>query len=134
MFENTLCVTHCCAQKNTAEGLLPVYERYQSDRVQTFLSRTSLMGVNTRILSSKFGLLAPDDMIPSYDQLLLPAHLPTFVPLIAGQLEQVHDEAVTFFAPFNPDADVKTYQQSLVIASHIVGKSFTVIPINKLLC
>lgn len=90
--------TPCCREKRPNPGLLPAIERYLDPRIGRVVGESHRRGVPALILSGRFGLLAPHDAIPFYDQALLERDVGALVPRIAKQLEERGVSALRFLA------------------------------------
>ena len=90
--------TTCCREKRPDAGLLPAVERYLDPRIRDIRARSQEQGRPFVILSGKFGLLQPQDMIPWYDHPLATQEVDGLVPVVAGQLRSLGCTELRFFA------------------------------------
>ena len=83
--------TYCSADKRRDPKPLPAVARYLSDRIDSLHGAGPLL-----ILSGEYGLLAPDDLIPWYDHLLMPEEVDGLVPQVTSQLRSRSITALDF--------------------------------------
>jgi hypothetical protein len=85
-----LLVVGCTRNKNQAQGVMPARHRY-TGRVFQALDRFEVEGllsdVTLAILSARYGLLASDEPIDWYDQLMTPARARDLRPAVTRRLE-----------------------------------------------
>ncbi len=78
------------------------------------------------ILSGRYGLLAPDDRIPWYDQALTSDDVETLVPQLVEQLHSRCVSAVLFYARPRSTAGWRPYHDALAQACRRLGIGFEV--------
>ena len=88
--------TYCSGPKAKDRGLLPAVDRYLSERIGALHRKAVEENREFRILSGKFGLLRPEQAIPSYDHLLLPEEVARLVPQVAAALTDLPAAAVEY--------------------------------------
>lgn len=115
-------VTPCCREKEDSPGLMPAIDRYRSPRIRAVCDTARVADSPFRILSGRFGLLAPEERIPYYDQRLLPADVPAMAKRVAGQLLALGVTEVVFVSP-GPEADpgVMPYREAIEIACRLAA-------------
>jgi len=79
--------TTCAARKDPRPGLLPAWQRYRSPRIQHVRALAGQRQLPFLILSGRFGLLAAEEAIPSYDHLLLSGEVEDLLAQVVRQLE-----------------------------------------------
>lgn len=109
---DVLCTT-CCRQKRDDPGLLPARERYLSARIRFADAESRRRDLPLRILSGRFGLLAPETLIPRYDHALQPADVPRLLPLVARQLAELGAQRLVLYAEPRHHAGWEPYYQLL---------------------
>lgn len=72
-------------------------QRYISERIDTVYEQSKTDKIPFRILSGKYGLLKPEDLIDWYDQKLEAEAIPTLLPTVIQQLQTQKIEKITFF-------------------------------------
>jgi len=107
-----LCTT-CCKEKRTDPGLLPAVERYLSRRIAFVQAESRRLGLPLLIFSGKYGLLAPEDPIPWYDQRLTMEAVPALAPVLAAQLAERGARRITFYCRPATDAGWAPYYAAL---------------------
>lgn len=98
--------TTCSKDKSTYEGRIAAIQRYQDERITSVYHKSQQDKKGFRILSGKYGLLAPTDEIPWYDQVLLLNEVNNMIDLTALQLEHADVSSVELFVKDpqeNPD-------------------------------
>ena len=101
-----LACTICCREKDRAEAALPAIGRYRSGRIQTVFHMAEKEGLEFAILSGKFGLLHPEDLIPYYDKLLTEEDIPALNRQMAEFLRENPARGIIFLPP-DPRSDSK---------------------------
>ncbi|MDA9563151.1 hypothetical protein N9R81_00585 [Flavobacteriales bacterium] len=109
--------TTCCKEKSTKQGKIPAIQRYLDERITTCYHKSQQAGKGFRILSGKYGLLAPTDTIPWYDQVLLEHEINNMIDLVALQLQTDGISSLVFYAK-DPSLhpDWSTYVHTMVEA------------------
>jgi len=105
---------------------MPAIRRYLSGRIRRIYQKSRTDRVKFRILSGKFGLLAPYHKIPFYDHALLPEEVSQISEIVQTQLARLQVTKVVFFAK-NPQkyADWEPYYHSLYLPCIALGIDFT---------
>jgi len=95
--------TYCSRDKAPDKGLMSAVDRYLSERIATLAAAAGERDCAFRILSGKFGLLAPDVAIPCYDHLLKPGEVDSLGTKVAADLREMGATHVQYFtaAPEN---------------------------------
>ncbi len=111
---NTLVSTICCREKDRAEGLLPAFRRYRSERIDTVRHLAREAGLPFAILSGKFGLIDAGQPIPYYDKLMEEADLEDIVEKNTVYIKKNGIGEIVFLLP-DPalDPHVKPYLESM---------------------
>ncbi len=124
----TLFVTYCSAEKATEETDLPAVERYRSDRISDVFLAAKIAGVDFRILSGEFGLLAATTPIPYYDHLLTDAEVGNHGKKVARQLADLQPTQVVFFSrQVAADPNVAPYRSVMLAACTAVGVNCAIV-------
>jgi len=109
-------VTPCCKEKDLSPGSIPAIQRYLSPRIAWVYAQSQQHHLPMRILSGRFGLLAPEECIPYYDHPLSLAEVPSLLPTIIKRLEQETVTRVTFYARPRQTPGWEPYYQVLELA------------------
>ncbi len=125
-----LYVTYCAAAKDPTPGPLAAARRYRSTRIDAVGAWAVRRGAAFRILSGKYGLLAPDEPIPDYDHLLTADQVAAHIQHVAGQLRGLGPSDVVFYTR-RADADpgAMPYRRCCVEACGLVGVACKVIEV-----
>lgn len=92
----TLLVTYCAADKDPDPAPLPAARRYRSTRIAAVAELAARQGAGFRILSGRFGLLAPETPVPWYDHLLCEAEVAGLARGVAARLREEAPDSVVF--------------------------------------
>lgn len=127
----TLYCTTCCKEKQPYEAPMPAIRRYISERIRRIYRKSRTDRVKFRILSGKYGLLAPYRKIPFYDHALLPEEVSRISETLQQQLSRLKVANVVLFAK-NPKKypDWEPYCQSLRLSCTALGINFTLAEIT----
>lgn len=90
-------VTYCSKNKKRTAGRVAAQDRYDSARIRQVQAAAASLGVGFRILSGKFGLLAPHDKVPDYDHLLRWEEIGRLLPRVVKRLARERVAAVVYF-------------------------------------
>ena len=90
-------VTYCSKNKKRDKGLMKAIERYDSGRMRQVRAAAESLGIGFRLLSGKYGLLAPDEKIAWYDHLLKWEGIGRVLPRVAKRLAREKVGAVVYF-------------------------------------
>ena len=90
--------TICCKEQRTDKRLIEANKRYISDRIQKIDHKSKEDKVEFRVLSSKFGLLKPEEKIPYYDHILMMEEISDLSKMVQQQLLSQKIDKVIFFA------------------------------------
>ena len=113
----TIFCTYCSAEKETAAELLQAIQRYQSDRIKRIKMAALFAGAKFFILSGKYGLLDPNELIPYYDHLLIADEVEAHAFKLAEQIEQYGITQIVFFTlPVSRDEKLAPYHAALRLA------------------
>ena len=93
---NAFC-TYCSKTKSHQPDEIPAIGRYQSARIQKVHAAATNLDLAFYILSGKYGLTRPDQCIPFYDHLLMPAEVPVLTELVAKQLGEHRIGTIPYF-------------------------------------
>ena len=96
--------------------LLPAIERYLSKRIDFVLKESRRLSKPMLILSGKFGLLLPDELIPWYDLALDQSAVSVLAARVAGQLRQHNVERLIFYGLPHTEPGWAPYYDVLEIA------------------
>jgi hypothetical protein len=113
--------TTCSKRKRRTHGLLPARYRYLSKRIRHVLDLAERSGHSALILSGRYGLIAPDDCIPWYDQALTADGVDTLVPQLVEQLQSRCATAVVFYARPRSTSGWGPYHDALEQACGRIG-------------
>ncbi|MCH9647285.1 MAG: phytanoyl-CoA dioxygenase family protein [Deltaproteobacteria bacterium] len=92
-----LCTT-CCQEKRPTATPLPASHLYLSKRLHDVLEEGERLGKVVLILSGKFGLVRPQDLLPWYDHALLPQEVEGLVPQLTEALSRIGVSQIHFYA------------------------------------
>lgn len=128
--------TYCSAAKAPGPELLPAISRYQSRRIGAVHEAARQVGADFFILSGKFGMLKPEDLIPYYDHLMVGGDVPAMVLLVASQLKNIREatglETLIFFSHGTTiDPQLAPYHQCLQEAGQIARVSVVLIDLQE---
>ena len=113
----TFC-TYCSAEKDRTQGKLPAIQRYRSQRIKSVYSAALSLGLEFLILSGKYGMLKPSDLIPYYDHLLTVPEVPAHVKKVVNQLEVLGVKDLIFFArSLEEEKNLRPYLDCIRLAS-----------------
>ena len=84
-------------EKATHEGDLPANQRYTAPRLKEAAQWARRDQADFCIFSAKFGLLAPDALIPWYDHTLIPEHIPALARQVAEKIKAVGWKKLVLF-------------------------------------
>ena len=90
-------VTYCSKNKTRAGGRQRALERYDSPRIRQVHAAADCLGIGVRILSGKYGLLAPEDKVPYYDHLLRWEEIGRLLPRVSKRLARERLTSVVYF-------------------------------------
>lgn len=90
-------MTHCCKDKSTEEGLLPVLKRYLAKYILYVYQLSKMENTKFLIFSGKYGLLQEDNKIPYYDKLLDYSDFEHLNPIVDEQYKKNPFNQLTFF-------------------------------------
>jgi hypothetical protein len=90
-------VTYCSKNKRRTPGRMSASQRYASARIKQVHAAATSLGIGFRILSGKFGLLAPEDKVPYYDHLLRWEEIGRLLPKVVKRLAREKVSAVVYF-------------------------------------
>jgi len=114
--------TYCSKKKDLSPGELPAIQRYRSDRIKSVHNAAMSSGLEFLILSGKFGILKPSDLIRCYDHLLQPSEVSELSKRVADELETLGVKDLIFFArSFSDDEKVKPYIDCMKLACQKAG-------------
>lgn len=97
-----LYLTTCCKEKSKTPLPCPAIERYLDPRIRQVYAHSQADKTAFGILSGKYGLLHPDDLIDWYDKKLELSDIPDLLPLLLRQLKDQQVHTIHFFAK-SPD-------------------------------
>jgi len=117
--------TICCKDKRTDPELLPAIDRYISERIQYVYQASLQSGRPMLIFSGKYGLLAPTDLIPWYDQKLTLEAVPDITPVLSGHLCQKTVSRLIFYC--RPRTDVDWYPYHLALERACTSQNVAII-------
>lgn len=124
--------TYCSAQKDHAEGNLPVLQRYQSRRIAAVAAAAQSMGIGFMVLSGRFGMIGPEALVPWYDHLLQPNEVESISALAARQLTQAGVKRLLFWMrPIHQDPQLAPYLSVAQNACRMAGVEFMVFVIQR---
>ncbi|MBI5242706.1 MAG: hypothetical protein HY922_03350 [Elusimicrobia bacterium] len=90
-------VTYSSKNKKRKAGRMRAIERYDSPRIRQIAAAAASLGIGFRILSGKYGLLAPDDRISCYDHLLKWEGIGRVLARVSKRLARERVAAVIYF-------------------------------------
>ena len=79
-------VTYCSKNKKRDKGPMEAISRYDSERIRSVKGAADSLGIGFRLLSGKYGLLAPHEKIRWYDHLLKWEGIGKVLPQVARRL------------------------------------------------
>lgn len=103
-------------------------KRYISKRIRSVYEFSQYHDVGFRILSGKYGLLRPDDMIPWYDKKLEFSDIPHVKEIVKQQITEHNISEITFFS-MDPEIyfDWKPYFELIRSACFEVSIAFNAV-------
>jgi hypothetical protein len=125
-----LLVLSCSQRKRPDAGLLPAIERYDGPLyrvLRRFLREQPTAALDIRIVSARFGLVAPNDLIPAYDQKMTLQHAEHLRPAVSERLTQLLNSTTYNAVCF---AMGKTYYTALEDYARITPERGTCTHIN----
>lgn len=103
-------VTTCCKEKRNDKKLLPVIDRYLDPRLRQVFNISKDLNTEFLILSGKYGLLRPNDLIPYYDQILTDEQVAKLVERVLNQLQTLKvSELIIYGKDKNTNQSWKPY-------------------------
>jgi hypothetical protein len=82
-------ITTCCKEKRTNTKLLPAIDRYLDPRIKHVFNIARDINAGFVILSGKYGLLKPEELIPYYDKVLTDKEVDEMVSKVTNQLRKL---------------------------------------------
>ncbi|MCP4104741.1 MAG: hypothetical protein GY749_04265 [Desulfobacteraceae bacterium] len=124
--------THCTASKDKTEGLVPAIKRYESNRIRQVYAASLCVGADFFILSGKYHLVKPCQVIPFYDYQLQPEQVLEHSDKIVSQISEFGISGILYFTkPVSEDSHAKTYLESVSLACGQAGISFFATKLGK---
>lgn len=120
--------TYCSKEKSNNQGDMPALARYDSERIKKVYNAAEAIGYEFRILSGKFGLVAPFDQIPYYDHLLKSSEVNNHAKKVSFDLIELQADEVIFFTD-KPDTDpnLENYIECMQIAVYTADAKLKII-------
>ncbi len=120
--------TYCSADKRHDEALLPAITRYVDRRIDDVYAASNSIKIEFMILSGKYGLLNPSELIPYYDHLLQDSEVTDHSQLVAKQLASAGVTQVTYFTvTLADDPNVEPYLACVKEACLLEGIDLNVV-------
>lgn len=121
-------VTYCSAEKNPIEKDVKAIDRYRSERIKHVQALAKQDKADFMILSGKFGLLAPTDLIPNYDHLLKAFETTRLSKKVAKQMKGLKGKSVVMYSHWmDRDINVAPYIETLTDACELTKTSFDLV-------
>ena len=113
------------------EELLPALRRYRSERIERIHKAALITGCSFYILSGEYGLLAPGELIPYYDHLLMADEIETHACKLIEQIKRYSITKIVFFTlPVSRDEKLAPYHSALRLACTIASISLSFVEID----
>ena len=121
-------VTYCSAEKNPIEKEIKAIDRYVSERITYVHELAKQDKADFMILSGKYGLLAPPDLIPNYDHLMKAFETTRMSKKIAKQLTFLKGKSIVYYTHWmDKDVHVAPYIESIHDACEMTGTPFDLV-------
>lgn len=125
-------VTYCSKNKLRGSRRMAARERYDSARIRQVELAAQSLGIEFRLLSGKFGLLAPSDKIPYYDHLLEWEEIGKLLPQVIGRLKRENVAGVVYFTrPLRKASAPLAYHALMEAACSSAGIRMVAIEIER---
>ena len=125
-------VTYCSAEKNPIEKEIKAIDRYRSERIKYVQSLAKQDKVDFMILSGKFGLLQPTELIPNYDHLLKAFETTRLSKTVARQMKRLKGKSVVLYTHWmDKDVNVAPYIETLTDACELTKTPFDLIVFDE---
>ncbi len=125
-------VTYCSAEKNSIEKEIKAIDRYKSERIKHVQSLAKQDKADFMILSGKFGLLAPTDLIPNYDHLLKAFETTRLSKTVARQMKNLKGKSVVLYTHWmDKDINVAPYIETLTDACELAKMPFDLVVFDE---
>lgn len=121
-------VTYCSAEKNPIEKEIKAIDRYKSERIAHVHGLAKQDKADFMILSGKFGLLAPTDLIPNYDHLLKAFETTRLSKTVAKQLKNLKGKSIVMYSHWmDKDIHVAPYIETMTDACELMKVPFDLV-------
>jgi hypothetical protein len=127
----TVYVTVCSREKDETPEPLQAIDRYKGSHIQKIEKEARSAGYQFFILSGKHGLLAPEDLVESYDYLLTVDNVGRLALKLVGQLWEKEISSVHFYCkpgprwfPYFAAMTKATSQAGVEFTNHIIAPDF----------
>jgi hypothetical protein len=121
-------VTYCSAEKQPIEKEIKAIDRYVSERIAFVHALAKQDNADFMILSGKFGLLAPTDLIPNYDHLMKAFETTRMSKTIAKQLKLLRCNSIVYYTHWmDKDVHVAPYIESIHDACEMTNTGFDLV-------
>lgn len=114
----TLYLTYCSALKSNESIDLPAIDRYVSKRIDKVHELSQNTNSPFKILSGKFGLVGPFQLLPNYDFLLKEEMVNKLSLTITEQLNEMDIDQILYFTnSIAKESNVLPYLECLQLAA-----------------
>ena len=125
-------VTYCSAEKNPIEKEIKAIDRYRSERIDYVRALAKQDKADFMILSGKFGLLAPTDLIPNYDHLLKAFETIRLSKTVARQMKNLKGKSIVMYSHWvDKDMNVAPYIETLTDACELTKIPFDLVVFDE---
>jgi hypothetical protein len=125
-------VTYCSAQKNESEKEIKAIDRYISERIAHVRALAKQDKADFMILSGKFGLLNPNDLIPYYDHLLKAFETARLSKTVARQLKHLKGKTIVLHSHWmDRDINVAPYIETMTDACEMAKVPFDLVILDE---
>jgi hypothetical protein len=109
--------TYCSKSKAAARDLLPAISRYKSDRIERVAELAKRAGFGFVILSGRFGIVEPLQLLPPYDHLLEDSEVSAMSRVVAKQLVNLGIRHLVYFTEsVRTDPNIAPYLNLIQLA------------------
>ena len=124
-------VTYCSAEKNPIEKEIKAIDRYRSERIDHVRALAKQDKADFMILSGKFGLLQPTDLIPNYDHLLKAFETTRLSKTVARQLKSFKGKSIVMHSHWmDRDIHVAPYIETMTDACEFAKLPFDLVVLD----
>lgn len=113
--------TICSKEKRTDKESLPAVERYLSKRIWFVYQESQRLNIPMLILSGKYGLLPPTELIPWYDKKLKENRIIDLIPIVTKQITGHNISEIVFYCQPETNKDWLPYHKLLKLSCSLAN-------------